>query len=182
MVAIAADGMVPLVVEEKSRGQAAVIRRVRVDIRPLDAADVGYARAKWRECHHRAPGKRRLPWSVYKLTFGEQIDRLLLREDVLMLGAYDDAGRVRGFVAWTPARNADAPWVHYAWVRPGNERQGLALRLLDAAELGRRWWYTFKGVKPKGGPPLDEVMVAALAVRGITATHLPANKFLGGAP
>jgi hypothetical protein len=113
---------------------------------------------------------------VYKLTFGGQIDRLLEREDTWILGAYDDAGMVRGFIAWSGTT------VHYVWTRPNSVRQGLALRLIEAAQVGPRFWYTFRGARAKGERAMDEVMVEALAARGVTATFMAASKYLGGVP
>ena len=80
--------------------------------------------------------------------------------DVWTLGAYDEDGNVLGWIAWTPGRISV---VHYVYVRHEARRAGLAMRLIDAAQLGPRLVYTFRGVKPNGGPSLDRVLADASA-------------------
>lgn len=153
-------------------------RRTRVEIRPLDSRDAGFVRTTWRETHHQAPGKRRIPWAAYKATFGAQIDRLLDRDDVWILGAYDDSEKLCGWIAWSPGGRVAT--VHYVWVRRENQREGMALRLLKEAELGVSFVFTHRGLRPRGQvDSLDVVLVAALAKRHITAAYVPAAKFLG---
>jgi len=166
----------PESIEEVAANGRHVHRRVRVDIEPLDSNDTAFVRHKWRACFHLAPGKRRIPWAAYKATFGAMIDALLERDDTWILAAYDADRRVRGFIAWTPG---NTPVVHYVWVRPRTERQGIAMRLIDEAQLGPRWWYTFRGVRVGSDASTDAHLVAALAGRGIEAKYLPAAKYLG---
>lgn len=148
-----------------------------VAMRPTGAEDVAFIRSTWRESYHRAPQRRRMPWAAYKATYGLVIDQLLAREDVWTLGAYDEAGNVLGWIAWTPGRISV---VHYVYVRHEARRAGLAMRLIDAAQLGPRLVYTFRGVKPNGGPSLDRVLADALGRRGVGVAHIQIREFLGG--
>ena len=113
-----------------------------LEIRALEVDDVVFVRDSWRESYKTAPQRRTMSWPAYKATYGRAIDRLLEREDVLILGAYSADGRVKGWIAWTPG---GVPTVHYVYVRDALRRLGVAGRLIRAAELGRRMVYSLRG-------------------------------------
>lgn len=150
-------------------------------IRPIDPEDLGYIRRTWLESYKQSPRMERLPWPIFKATSGKQIDEVLARNDVRLLGGYHPSGRVLGWCAWTPGRSVST--LHWVYVRfaLGDEktrRRHVAQHLLEAAELGKRVVYTFVGTKRQRGPSMDKALVDWARGKGIIATHAPIEEFL----
>lgn len=149
-------------------------------IRPPVEADLAFILASWRSAH-RDSQKQTLPWTVYKQTYGTLIKMLLSRADVHVLAAYDStlpAGQdLAGWIAWTPG--ARVATLHFVYVRKSHRRVGLARGLADAAQLGNRLVYTFRGTwlhrKRLGA---DDVLRLAAEKHGVSATFVPVSEFL----
>jgi hypothetical protein len=171
-----------------------MIPRSALDIRPLESDDVGYALAAWREGHKKSPGLDRVPWSYYKHEYGTLFEKVLNDPATRLLGAYakglaNSAGMqpLVGWLVMTPGKRVSAVhWVHVKHKLEGTRlrRQGIMTALLDAADLGSRFIYTLRarrdratlldGTKTKS---LDESLVAALRVRGVSATFVPLKEW-----
>jgi hypothetical protein len=153
-------------------------------IRKLDAADVGYALFSWRESAKKAPEYDRVPWDYYKDAIVPTFQKLL--ETGVVLGAYDGVGSyglLHGWLAMSPGKRVHA--VHWCHVKHSvddvrTRRAGTMTALLNAADLGSRFIYTLHArrlmrderEKHPGVKTLDELLVAALRERGVTATYI----------
>ena len=156
-----------------------------MNIRPLDPEDRGYALTAWSEAHKTSPSCARASWWAYKLEYVAMFKRIVDDATTEMLGAYDERDRLLGFLVMTPGKRVDA--LHWCQVKKkiGDERvpdrRGIFFDLLDAADLGPRFVYTLRGPKCRketGAKSLDEILVAALRDRGISATHVPLKEYL----
>lgn len=157
-------------------------------IRPIAPDDLRYVASSWKESHKDAPDVERLPWPVYKLTTCKQIDALLESRTVRTLAAYAGDGRIIGWIAYTPGKAIST--VHWTYTRHklGEEkcrRRGVMTMLLEAAELGQRFAYTFRGPRRNNGarrggrgPSLDLELVTQLRDRGVTAVFVPLQEWL----
>lgn len=157
-----------------------------MNIRPLDPDDRRYALFTWRESAKKAPEYDRVPWSYYKDAIVPMFEKLL--EIGIVLGAYESRGLV-GWLAMTPGKRVHTVhWVHVKHELDGERmrRRGAMLALLDAADLGPRFIYTLRarrltrderGQQP-GVKTLDELLVAALREKGVTATHVSLKEWL----
>ncbi len=156
-----------------------------MNIRALDTDDAGYALFSWREGHHKSPGHARMPWSYYKDVLGYAFQKILDDKSTKMLGAYDASG-LRGWIAATPGKRVSVVhWVHVKHTLEDGtlgRRQGVMTALLDAAELGPQFVYTLRGrrLESTARPmkSLDELLVAALRARGVTATFVPLKEWM----
>lgn len=157
-----------------------------MNIRKLDEADFGYALFSWRESAKKAPEYDRVPWGYYKDAVVPTFQKLL--ETGVVLGAYaSDAAHpnesLHGWLAMTPGKRVHT--VHWAHVKhevagARTRRRGTMLALLNAADLGARFVYTSRArrlmrderEKQPGVKTLDELLVAALREKGVTATYV----------
>lgn len=151
-----------------------------LDIRPLRTEDLGYARWSFAEGHKGAPGVASMTWRYYKRFIVPELERALTFATTEILGAYVGS-TVVGWLAF--ARGKRVSTVHWVHVRfqlgdGGQElrRRGVMTALLDAAELGDRIAYTFKGAAPKhrnDGKTMDERLLPWLQKRGQHAAYVP---------
>lgn len=153
-----------------------------IDIRPLDATDIGYALSSWRESHKQAPGVDKVPWTYYKREYGA-VFSALLNGGAVALGAYRGA-ELLGFLIVTPGKRVHSlHWVQVKFRDAAGQklrRRGLMSQLIDAAELGERVVYTLRGARrvavgDDGArvKSLDEPIVAWLRSRGTAAAYVP---------
>ncbi len=154
-----------------------------MSIRPLDAADVGYALFSWREGHKRSPEASRLPWGYYKDTFARSFETILNDPATRLLGAYANVHELAGWIAVSPGKRVNT--LHWVHVKHKQRRQGVMTALLDAAELGSRFVYTLRARRDRALLPdgsktksLDETLVVALRERGVSATYIPLKEYL----
>lgn len=166
-------------------------------LRPLAPDDRRYAAATWRESFKESSSTLlRAPWSMYKATIGKQLGDLVTASQTL--GAYNEDGRVIGWIAYAPGRTiSTVHWVHCRFkltCPDGHDeqcrRRGVMTLLLDAAELGKRFAYTHRGPRahshhggkdrsldaPKytiRGDTLDIPIAESLRKRGVTAAFVP---------
>lgn len=153
-------------------------------IRPLDAADRGYALTAWQEAHKTSPSCARAPWWAYKKEYGAIFKQIVNDPSTVLLGAYDERGLL-GFLVMTPGKRVHT--LHWCQVKRKigdervRERRHIFFELVDAARFGARLVYTLRGPKLRkeaGAKSLDELLVAALRDRGISATHVPMKEWL----
>lgn len=160
-----------------------------LEIRELAAKDRGYAVASWQESHKESPGCDRVPWSYYKHAWGSKIKALVNDPSTMLLGAYGTLSvKLYGWLAATPGKRVDTlHWVHVKYELDGARcrRQGVASQLIDAADLGSTFIYTMRGRRKRERLPngemsksLDELLVAALGARGVTATYVALKDWL----
>lgn len=156
-----------------------------MEIRPLDADDVGYALVAWQHAHKTSPNCRRAPWWSYKREYGALFRQLVDDASTVMLGAYDDQQRLLGFLVMTPGKRVHT--LHWCQVKRklGDERvldrRRIFLELIEAAKLGSRFVYTLRGprvAKQTGARSLDEIMVELLRAKGTTATYVALKEWL----
>jgi hypothetical protein len=156
-----------------------------LDLRPLRAEDYGYARWSFAEGHKGAPGVSSMTWRYYKRFIAPELERALTFPTTEILGAYL-GGTVAGWLAF--ARGKRVSTVHWVHVRfqlgdGGMElrRRGVMTALLDAADLGDRIAYTFKGSAPKhrkDGKTMDERLLPWLQRRGQHAAYVPWEQWI----
>lgn len=159
------------------------LRDQGVRVRPLDEEDRGYALFSWREGAKKAPGFDRLPWAYFKDTAARDFAAVLVAPSTVLLGAYTDDNKLVGWLAMTPGKRVDTVhWIHVKHALDGERtrRHGVMTALLEAADLGTCFVYTFRARRDRALLPdgsmtksLDETLVAALRGRGVTATHVP---------
>lgn len=165
-----------------------------MQIRKLDEADLGYALFSWRESAKKAPEYDRVPWGYYKDAVVPQFKKLL--DEGRVLGAYADGfplSKLVGWLAMTPGKRVHTVhWVHvkHELEEARMRRCGVMMQLLDAADLGQRFIYTLRArrltrdERAKQPPALaqaktlDELLVAALREKGVTATHVSLKEWL----
>lgn len=160
-----------------------------IEIRALRQADLGYARHSFAESHKDAPGVASMSWRTYKRFIVPELNSVLVHPTTELLGAY--LGPV--VVGWIAlARGKRVNTVHWLFTRyaiaarpdeapspwEGTEcrRRHVASMLVDAAGLGERLVYTFKGAHPKhrsDGITMDERLVPWLRGRGQHAAYVP---------
>lgn len=153
-----------------------------MEIRPLDAADRGYALTAMREAHKTSPGCARAPWWTYKLEYGAMLGELINAPSTVLLGAYEDA--LLGFLVMTPGKRC--PALHWVQVKSKVDgarvafRRDIAFELIAAAKLGPRFIYTLRGPRCRqdDAKSLDEVLVRALRERGVHATFVHIKEWL----
>jgi hypothetical protein len=150
-----------------------------------------YIATTWTDANHRSPLHWRQPYrDVYRPRMQQTINALADQSRALV--ARLPSGRAVGWIVYSPGRSIST--VHYVYARHMLEdvpwrRRGLALALIDAAELGRRFVYTHKGEWRRGGKfargarsrwprPLDEELAEALQRRGVTAVYEPVERWL----
>lgn len=158
-----------------------------MNIRKLDADDLGYALFSWRQSAKEAPGLRGVPWGYYKDAVVPVFAKILEAPTTAVLGAYVDDTLV-GWLAGTPGKRVHT--VHWVYVKHEVDgrhprRHGVMTALLDAADLGARFVYTLRGRrldrderKQFGAASLDEVLVTSLRARGVTATYMAMKEWL----
>lgn len=156
-----------------------------MNIRPLRVEDRGYAITAWSEAHKTSPSCARASWRAYKLEYVAMFKKLVDDPTTVMLGAYDGLDQLLGFLVMTPGKRVDTlHWCHVKNKLGGKrvpDRRDLFFRLLEAADLGPRFAYTLRGPKCRketGARSLDELLVAALRDKGISATHVPLREWL----
>jgi hypothetical protein len=156
-----------------------------MNIRPLGEADIGYALNVWQEAHKTSPGCRRAPWWAYRREYGDLFKKIVDDLTTVMLGAYDERNRLIGFLVMTPGKRVHT--VHWCQVKRKLDdervldRRRIFFALLDAADVGTRFVYTLRGprvTKETGAKSLDEILVAALRDKGISATMVPLKEWL----
>lgn len=156
-----------------------------ISIRAAIPDDIRFVVTSWKESYKDAPGVDRQPWPVYKQTACKQIDALVDKTRTLVAVAPD--GRIVGWICYSPGRAIST--VHWAYTRHKLDeelcrRRGVMAALLDAAELGKRFAYTFRGPRRRSrsrvghGPSLDLPIVEWLRTLGITAVHVPLQEWL----
>ncbi len=155
-----------------------------MNIRQLDADDVSYAAHVWQRAHKHSPTCRRESKWAYQITYGALIEKLIKEPLTVALGAYED-GQLLGFLVMTPGKRVHTlHWCHVKNKLDGERVQGrrdIFFALIDAADLGSKFVYTFQGPrvrKETGARSLDELLVADLRARGITATYVSIKEWL----
>jgi hypothetical protein len=161
---------------------------IHMNIRPLDADDVGYALTAWQEAHKTSPGCRRAPWWAYRREYGEMFKRIVDDGLTQMLGAYDERDRLLGFLVMSIGKRVHT--LHWCQVkrkitRDGAERvldrRRIFFALLEAADLGTRFVYTLRGPRVtniENVRSLDELLVNDLRAQGVTATYVALKEWL----
>lgn len=159
-----------------------------ITIRKLRDDDKGYAISSWRESYKQAPGVDRVPWPYFKATVGADIANIVNNPNTVLLGAYDHADRLLGWIAMTPSKRMQT--VHWIYVKhkvdnQGMRRRGIASALLEAANVGRTFLYTLHARRHRARLPdgstsksFDETLVAALRAKGIIASYLALKEWL----
>lgn len=156
-----------------------------MQIRSLDADDVGYALTAWQEAHKTSPGCKRAPWWAYRREYGDLFKQIVNDASTVMLGAYDERERLLGFLVMTPGKRVHT--LHWCQVKNKiagervQDRRGIFFDLIEAAGLSPLFAYTLRGprvAKETGARSLDELLVADLRARGITATHVSMKEWL----
>lgn len=158
-------------------------------IRKLDDEDRGYALISWRESHKSAPGCDRVPWSFYKHEYGKLFSKILNDPASKLLGAYDDNGKLLGWLAMSPGRSVNTlHWIHVKYELDGEKlrRRGLMYALLEAAELGPRFIYTLRARREKlttdegeTTKTFDEILARALLRdKAMVATYVALKEWV----
>lgn len=183
------DLFVPLPYTFEPEPPPAPPRGIPIRIAPAASDDRRFILRTWVESFHLAPGNWRESWKRWRPEAEAMISRLLDAASTRTLCAYNDAGRVIGWIAWTPGRGIST--VHYVYVRHHLDefewrRRGVMAALIDAAGLGTRIAYTHKGEIKIGSKwkrqlrkrPTDEDVVEWLAGRGVTAVYEEIGRWL----
>lgn len=157
-------------------------------IKPIESRDRGYVLFTWREGAKKAPSVCRLPWSYFKDTLGYAFEKILDDPTTRLLGAYTSDDKLVGWLVMTPGKRVHAVhWVHVKHELDGERmrRRGVMTALLDAAQLGKSFVYTLRARRDRATLPdgtrthsLDESLVAALRVKGASATFIPLKEYL----
>lgn len=161
---------------------------MNIEIRKLSDEDKGYALASWRESHKASPGCDKVPWAYYKSDFGALFARIINDPGTVLLGAYNEADKLVGWLAMTPSKRVNTlHWVQVKYELDGQRlrRHGVMSLLLDAASLKPRCVYTLRARRDRAPLPdgtmsktLDESLVLALRARGITAAYVPLKEWI----
>lgn len=154
------------------------IRRVALD-------DLPYVRNSWAEGHKGAPGVRQMSWRLYKQFVVPQLNAACAHPAVELVGAYIGSTIV-GWLALSRGKRVNAlHWVHtrFRIGESGEElrRRGIMTSLVDAAVLGNRIVYTWKGALGKhdhDGKTMDERLLPWLSSRGQHAAYLPWKEWI----
>jgi len=157
-----------------------------VQVFELATRDRAYALSSWRESHKQTSACRRVPWAFYKEHYGTPFARILADGGTLALGAYrvtpDGPGELLGFLVATPGRRVDTlHWVQTRFQDAAGahvRRQGVASKLIEAAQLGSPFVYTLRSRRAQGRTTLDQVLAEKLAARGVTAVYEPFQEWL----
>jgi hypothetical protein len=160
------------------------LARLPVLIRPVRIADKAYVRNSFAEGHKGAPGVVSMTWRYYKRFIVPELEHALQYPSTEVLAAYDATDTIVGWLAF--ARGQRVSTIHWAHTRfkigdgADLRRRGVMTQLIDAARLGDRIAYTFKGAYPKhrSGETLDEKLLPWLAGRGQFATYYPFEEWL----
>lgn len=160
-----------------------------INIRPMAEDDHRFVHTTWLEATKKAPGMHRLRWNDYRARVEPTIVAMLARDDVKLMGAYNDNDRILGWIAYSPGKSIHT--LHFAYTRFALEgvelrRHGIMTALLDAGQLGKRFIYTSQGEVRLGGTrsrkfrerPLDEDLVEWARKRGVTAVYEPLKEWL----
>ena len=159
-----------------------------VSIRRGQDDDRRFIATSWKESHKDAPKMDRTPWPIYKQTTCKQIDALVDSTGTRLLVATVPDGRIAGWICYSPGKAIST--VHWTYTRHTLDgehlrRRGVMAALIDAAELGKRFAYTFRGPRRRNGgsttgrgPSLDEPIVEWLRGRGVTAVYVPLVEWL----
>lgn len=122
---------------------------LRIRIAPLSEDDMRYAHLSWQESYKESStALMRSPWPMYKATVGKQLGDVLSAAKIV--GAFTDAGRIGGWLAYTPGRAVDT--VHWMYTRFKVDgiharRRGVQAALVDHAGLSHRICYTHRGAR-----------------------------------
>ena len=170
-----------------------------VDIRRASPDDLRYVYATWLSEYKYSSGRlARAPYDMYRATVGKQLHDLVWADRTRVVAAYMPDGRIAGWLAYVPGRSVST--VHWCYTRfrlDGEKlrRRGVMAALLEAADLGSRFAYTFRGAKEhrlRGkqdraehaprlsirGDTSDEPIVAWLRGRGVTAAFVDIAEWL----
>jgi hypothetical protein len=157
-------------------------RDLVVSIRSVKPDDLRFVGTSWKESHKDAPGPDRMPWSIYKQTTCKQIDALTDSQGTRILVAAVPDGRIAGWICYSPGKAIST--VHWVYTRHKLDadklrRRGVMTALLEAASLGKRFAYTFRGPRHRrSDTPTDERIVDWLRSRGVTAVYCPLAEWL----
>lgn len=162
-----------------------------VIIAPVVDDEWRYIASTWIDSHHRSAKYYKHPYKRSYLPLMRPIVDTLARESKALVARNPD-GRAVGWIVYTPGRSIAT--VHYVYARHKLDdvpwrRRGVATALLQAAELGRRFVYTFpgeyrrasmfaRGLDKKYPRPLDEELVDSLRRRGVTAVYEPVERWM----
>jgi hypothetical protein len=161
-----------------------------MEIRQLDADDVGFALTSWRESHKPSPGADRVPWSYYRHEWGAKFNAILNDTATTMLGAYSHDDKLVGWLAMTPGKRVKTlHWCYVKWKLDDKSmrRRGVMTALLEEADLGRNFVYTLRARRlykderataPVGAKSLDEIIVQALREKGQNAAYISLKEWL----
>lgn len=150
------------------------------DLAPLRPADAGYTRWSFAEGHKGAPQVDSMTWRQYKKYVVPELNRALTWASTEILAAYMGE-TIIGWIAYSRGRRVSTVhWVHVRY-QLGDDgeclrRRGVMTALFDAAKLGDRIAYTFKGAYPRhrsDGKTMDERLVPWLQKRGQHAAYVP---------
>lgn len=151
---------------------------LRVAIRPVGLDDMAYVRNSFAEGHKNAPGDCSMTWRYYKRYVVPELNAALAGSE--LLGAYRIDGVILGWLSICRGKRVDTVhWVHTRHSVGGEletyRRRGVMTALFDAARLGDRIAYTFRGAYPlhRSGVTMDERLMPWLAARGQHAAFVP---------
>ncbi len=161
---------------------------IEFTIRALDAEDYGFALKTWRDSAKESPNSRNVPWNFYKSTVGVALAGIINAPTTKLLGAYDNADRLLGWLAMTPGKRINVcHWVSIKFELDGERlrRRGIAAALIEHADLGPRFIYTMRARKHREqltdgtmSKSLDEVLADKLQAGGVTATYIALKTWL----
>lgn len=168
-----------------------------VTLRAAQPDDRAYLISSWLEEYKYASGRfARSPWGAFRRQVSPQIAAILDSPRTRTLVAAAPDGRIAGYLVYTPGTRISAVhWSHTRAVLGGEKlrRRGVMTMLLEAAELGQRFIYTFKGPKKRKtrpgaaglvhtisahSPNVDETIAAWLRGRGVTAVYMPIEEWM----
>lgn len=153
-----------------------------VEIAELHAVARPLVLASWRESHKQSPTASRMPWQMYKRTYGDVFSRLIDDKSTLMLGAYLDNDELAGFLVATPGKSVDTlHWVSTRFKSAAGallRRRGVMSKLIAAANFGPRFVYTLRARREPGHRTLDVLLAKVLAERGQAAGYVALTEWM----
>ena len=168
-----------------------------ITLRSAQSDDRAYLISSFLEEYKYSSGRNaRSPWGAFRRQISPLFCRVLDLPRTRILVAAAPDGRIAGWLAYTPGTQiSTVHWAHTRAVLGGEKlrRRGVMTMLLEAASLGSRFVYTFKGpLKRKTRPGavglvhtvsahsahVDEPIAAWLRGRGVTAVYLPIEEWM----
>lgn len=144
----------------------------RVIIRPMRDDELPWAIHSWSQGHKSAPEHRKRTWRDYKALHLQPLRDALVRRDTTRLVVENgEPGRGAGWIAFSRWPSIDA--VHWLYVSRPHRGQGMALALLQHADLRRNVTYTFHGEHRGTQPRPDQRIADRLRREGKIVSYVP---------